>query len=157
MCVGPSGEGKETVIKTDLGERPSCLLVLDSDEDADFMQIRFFLPNLRKPLFRWNHISLALMTMLWEAKLYRRIPKTRHCFCNFCLDYSLFPFTFGQVWLTRALDCKYHNSYSTVGSKPLLGCFTRMFIVSAISNARDYRSSTVSTAFWKQEGFWFQK
>src|SRR6218665_1704429 len=47
-------------------------------------------------------------------------------------------FFFGQFWLTRALDCKYDNSYSTVGSKPLLGCFTRMFIVSAISNARDY-------------------
>jgi len=42
--------------------------------------------------------------------------------------------------------------YSTVGGKPLLGCFTRTFTVSAISNARDYRSSTVSTVFWKQEG-----
>ena len=31
--------------------------------------------------------------------------------------------------------------------KPLLGCFTRMFTISAISNARDYQSSTVSTDF----------
>src|SRR6218665_1412875 len=76
------------------------------------------------------------------TKIYRRIPKTRHCVCihdNVYLDYSLFPFTwwsfFGQFWLTRALDCKYDNLYSPVGSKPLLGCFTRMFIVSAICNA----------------------
>src|SRR6218665_3571982 len=119
----------------DLGERPSCLLVLYSDEDVDYLQTSFLLANLLKPI-------------------YRRIPKTRHCFCihdNVYLDHSLFPFTwwsfFGQFWLTCALDCKYDNSYSTVGSKPLLGCFTRMFIVSAISNARDYKSSTVSTAF----------
>src|SRR6218665_821647 len=36
----------------DLGERPSCLLVLDSDEDADYLHTRFFLPNLLKPLCR---------------------------------------------------------------------------------------------------------
>ena len=106
---------------------------------------------------------IGIVTMLWEAKIYRRIPKTRHCFCihdNVYLDYSLFPFTwwsfFGKFWLTRALDRKYDNLYSNVGSKPLLGFFTRKFIVSAISNARDYRSSTVSTAFWKQEGFGFR-
>src|SRR6218665_286096 len=34
----------------DLGERPSRLLVLDSDEDVDYLQTRFFLPNLLKPL-----------------------------------------------------------------------------------------------------------
>ena len=47
----------------------------------------------------------------------------------------------------RDCNCKYDKLYSTVGGKSLLGCFTRMFTVSAISNARDYRSSTVSTAF----------
>src|SRR6218665_179013 len=36
----------------DLGERPSCLLVLDSDEDVDYLQTRFFLLNLLKPLCR---------------------------------------------------------------------------------------------------------
>src|SRR6218665_3609491 len=44
-------------------------------------------------------------------------------------------------------NCKYDRLYSTVGGKPLLGCFTRMFIVSAMSNARDYQLSTVSTVF----------
>ena len=42
---------------------------------------------------------------------------------------------------------KYDKLYSTVGGKPLLGCFTKTFTVSAISNTRDYRSSTVSTVF----------
>src|SRR6218665_3605583 len=46
-------------------------------------------------------------------------------------------------------NCKYDNLYSTVCGKPLLGCFTRMFTVSAITNARDYQSSTVSNAFCK--------
>ena len=46
-------------------------------------------------------------------------------------------------------NCKYDKLYSTVGGKPLPGCFTRMFTVSTISNARDYRSSTVSTIFLK--------
>src|SRR6218665_3252500 len=36
----------------DLGERPSFLLVLDSDEAVDYLQTRFFLPNLLKPLCR---------------------------------------------------------------------------------------------------------
>src|SRR6218665_2027734 len=36
----------------DLGERPSCLLVLDSDEDVDYLQTHFFLPNLLTPLCR---------------------------------------------------------------------------------------------------------
>src|SRR6218665_3704515 len=31
-------------------------------------------------------------------------------------------------------NCKYDKLYSTVGGKPLLGCFTRTFTVSAISN-----------------------
>src|SRR6218665_1284235 len=39
-------------------------------------------------------------------------------------------------------NCKYDKLYSTVGGKPLLGCFTRTFTVSAISNARDHRSSS---------------
>ena len=34
-------------------------------------------------------------------------------------------------------NCKYDKLYSTVGGKPLLGCFTRTFTVSAISNTRD--------------------
>src|SRR6218665_1029149 len=34
----------------DLGERPLCLLVLDSDEDVAYLQTRLFLPNLLKPL-----------------------------------------------------------------------------------------------------------
>jgi len=42
---------------------------------------------------------------------------------------------------------KYDKLFSTVGGKPLLGCFARMFTVSAISNARDYQSSTLSTGF----------
>src|SRR6218665_720968 len=36
-------------------------------------------------------------------------------------------------------NCKYGKLYSTVGGKPLLRCFTRMFTVSALSNARDCR------------------
>src|SRR6218665_3883853 len=31
-------------------------------------------------------------------------------------------------------NCKYDKLYSTVAGKPLLGCFTRTFTVSAISN-----------------------
>src|SRR6218665_697176 len=46
-------------------------------------------------------------------------------------------------------NCKYEKLYRTVGDKPLLGCFTRTFTVSAIPNTRDYRSSTVSTVFLK--------
>src|SRR6218665_3492950 len=46
-------------------------------------------------------------------------------------------------------NCKYDKLYTPVGGKPLLGCFTRTFTVSAISNTRDYRSSTVSTVFFK--------
>src|SRR6218665_3867984 len=41
-------------------------------------------------------------------------------------------------------NCKYDKLYSTVGGKPLIGCFTRTFTVSAISNTRDYRSSTLT-------------
>ena len=39
-------------------------------------------------------------------------------------------------------NCKYDKLYSTVGGKPLLGCFTKTFTVSAISNARDHLSIT---------------
>src|SRR6218665_79253 len=35
----------------DLGEQPSCLLVLYSDEDFDYLQTRFLLPNLLKPRY----------------------------------------------------------------------------------------------------------
>ena len=52
-------------------------------------------------------------------------------------------------------NCKYDKLYSTVSGKPLLGCFTRMFTVSEISNAWDYRSSTVSTVFESRKGFGF--
>ena len=39
--------------------------------------------------------------------------------------------------ITCNCNCKYDNLYSTVGGKPLLGCLTKMFTNSAISNARD--------------------
>ena len=45
--------------------------------------------------------------------------------------------------------------FSTVSGKPCLRCFTGMFTVGAISNARDYRESTVLTVFGRQEGFGF--
>jgi len=35
-------------------------------------------------------------------------------------------------------NCKYDDLYSIIISKPLLGCFTGRFTVSAISNAQDY-------------------
>src|SRR6218665_1765746 len=63
-----------------------------------------------------------------------------------------------RLWrVNNACNCKYDKLYiySTVGCKPLIGCFTRMFTVSAISNARDYRSSTVSTVFESRKGFGF--
>src|SRR6218665_3835547 len=52
-------------------------------------------------------------------------------------------------------NCKYDKLYSTVGGKPLLGCFTRTFTVRAISNTRDHRSSTVSTVFESRKGVGF--
>src|SRR6218665_1720219 len=51
------------------------------------------------------------------------------------------------IYIYIYVSCKCEILYSTIGGKPLLGYFTRMFTVSAISNSRDYRSSTVSTAF----------
>src|SRR6218665_3183994 len=62
------------------------------------------------------------------------------------------------VVLHRNCNWKYDNLYSTVGCKPLLGCFTRMFTDIAITNVRDYRSSrpTVSTAFVSRKGCGFQ-
>ena len=59
------------------------------------------------------------------------------------------------LWLGYYCNCNYDNLYSTIGGKPLLGCFTRMFTVSAISNAQDYRSGTVSTVFESRKGFNF--
>src|SRR6218665_1962682 len=50
------------------------------------------------------------------------------------------------VFIICNCNCKYDKLYSTVGGKPLLGCFTRTFTVCAKSNTRDYQSSTVSTA-----------
>src|SRR6218665_2095850 len=49
--------------------------------------------------------------------------------------------------LGRNCNCKYDKLYSTVGGKPLLGCFPRTFTVSAISNTRDHRSSTDQVHF----------
>src|SRR6218665_1165157 len=60
---------------------------------------------------------------------------------------------FGSIYYQRratggwCCNCKYDNLYSTVGGTTLLGCFTRMLAVSSITNAQDYRSSTVSTVF----------
>ena len=45
--------------------------------------------------------------------------------------------------------------YSTVSGKPLLGCFTRMFSVSATSNALDYWSSTIQLFFESRKSFSF--
>src|SRR6218665_721922 len=60
----------------------------------------------------------------------------------------LFPvLVISDILKDRNCNCKYNKLYSTAGGKPLLGCFTRTFTVSAISNTLDHRSSTVSTAF----------
>jgi len=82
----------------------------------------------------------------------RNIHVCERCFIGFLLPSAFLSFLYKIIMLSCTsivgccnCNCKYNNLYSTVGGKPLLGCLTRMFTVSAISNARDYRSSTVST------------
>src|SRR6218665_3480079 len=54
----------------DLGERPSCLLVLYSDEDVDYLQTRFLLPNLLKP--RYADRSIQITTHLGPTSVTHR-------------------------------------------------------------------------------------
>src|SRR6218665_935631 len=76
------------------------------------------------------------------------ITKTTSALCRWTLPYNLRSHIAAQTCNCNCnCNCKYDKLYSTVGGKPLLGCFTRTFTVSAISNTRDYRSSTVSTVF----------
>src|SRR6218665_3117181 len=72
---------------------------------------------------------------------------------RYCKAYNIYSYNTSLVFHLESsncycnCNCKYYKLYSTFGGKTLLGCFTRTFTVSAISNTRDYRSSTVSTVF----------
>ena len=57
---------------------------------------------------------------------------------------------------TTQFDMLYDDLYSTIGGKPLLGCFTRMFTVSAISNARGITNQVQFQLFFEsRKGFGF--